>query len=80
VKIPKGGGKKDLGKRIFLLNSICEEAGRCRVCWGKEMTGFLVVMNTTEFSVRQEESVGTERHLLRSFPSFPSWTHGQARG
>jgi hypothetical protein len=42
-KFPREG--KDLGK---LINSICEEAGRCQVCWKVETTGFLVVMNTTD--------------------------------
>jgi hypothetical protein len=38
-KFPRGGGggEKDLGKSIFLLNSICEEAGRCLVCWEEEL-------------------------------------------
>jgi hypothetical protein len=32
-KFPREG--KDLGKNIFWIYSICEEAGRCLVCWGK---------------------------------------------
>jgi hypothetical protein len=31
------GREKDLGKNIVLINSICEEAGHCLVCWGKEL-------------------------------------------
>jgi hypothetical protein len=38
------GGKKDLGKSILLLNSICEEAGRCLVCWGKETIDFSLLL------------------------------------
>jgi hypothetical protein len=34
-----------------------------------------------QLSVRQEESAGVERTLLKSsFPSFPSWILGHARG
>jgi hypothetical protein len=37
-KLENSQGKKDLGKKIFLLiNNICEEAGCCRVCWEKEL-------------------------------------------
>jgi hypothetical protein len=28
-------GKKTWAKRFGLINSICEEAGRCQVCWGE---------------------------------------------
>jgi hypothetical protein len=44
VKIPKGG-KKTWAK---LINSICEEAGRCQVCGEKSLQTFLDVMSTAE--------------------------------
>jgi hypothetical protein len=56
MKIPKGG-KKTWEK---LINSICEEAGCCQVCWEKRFLSSLVVMNTTKLSVRQEEPVETD--------------------
>jgi hypothetical protein len=43
-KSPKEG--KDLGKKK-LINSICEEAGRCQVCWERFLSS-LVVMNTVD--------------------------------
>jgi len=75
-KFPREG--KDLGK---LINSICEEAGRCQVCWENRLLFFLAVMITIEW-------VWGKRNLLELkdiseeefFPSSPSWIHGQARG
>jgi hypothetical protein len=41
---PKGG-KKTWAK---LINSICEEAGHCQICWRKRFLCSLAVMNTTD--------------------------------
>jgi hypothetical protein len=43
-KFPREG-KRPRQKRLWIYG-ICEEAGRCLVCWGKENLS-LVVMNTT---------------------------------
>jgi hypothetical protein len=59
VKIPKGG-KEDLGK---LINNICEETGRCQVCWERRVLIFFFPCCDEHYvSVRQEESVGIEGH------------------
>jgi hypothetical protein len=46
MKITKGG-KKDLGKNIVLINSICEEAGRFLVC-EENTIGLLADMSTID--------------------------------
>ena len=44
AKIPKGG--KKTGEK--LINSICEEAGRCQVCGEKSLWNLLDVMSTAK--------------------------------
>ena len=57
-KFPREG--KDLGK---LINSICEEARCCQVCWERRLLIFLCCYEHYWVSVRQEESVGIEGNL-----------------
>jgi hypothetical protein len=46
----------------------------------EETTGFLVVMNTIDECEARGICWNGKTLLRRSFPSSPSWTHGQARG
>jgi hypothetical protein len=55
AKIPKGG--KRPGKKW--INSICEEAGRCQVCW-ERIPELSYYYEHCGLSVRQEEPVETE--------------------
>jgi hypothetical protein len=41
-KFPREG-KRPREKIFFLINSICEEAGRCLVCWGKGTIDYLLL-------------------------------------
>jgi hypothetical protein len=56
------GREKDLGKNIGLIYSICEEAGCCLVCWGKD-DWFSYFYEHYGLSVRKGETTETERHF-----------------
>jgi hypothetical protein len=68
-------GKRPRKNFFFWIYSICEEAGRCLVCWGK-----LLISCCYEhyfLSVRQGEVVETERTIVEESSEFSlmdSWS------
>ena len=38
------GREKDLGEKRLWINSICEEAGRCQVCWERRLLIFFPLL------------------------------------